>query len=436
MDLIVKKKSAPLSGVVTVPSSKSQSIRGLIFALLAKGESTLTNILHSSDTHDAINVCQLLGAEVENSDDTLSLISPGLPIRSTVERIYSGNSGITTCFIMPILGLRQDALHPIILDCGDQMRARPIQSLVDALNNLGLTIKYIDEHGFLPVSISGSLQGGNTEICGINSQFLSALLISLPYVPVDSEITVRDLHERPYVEMTMDWLRQRNIVFDHIKMENRDVYYIKGSQRYNKFHTNIAGDFSSASYLIAAAVLNASNVELQGLSMEDYQGDKRLVTILQKMGADIQIESSNFIIRGGKKLHGIEIDANDIPDLLPTLAVIGTYAEGKTDIINVGHARLKETDRIHSITKGLTRLGAKVDESKDGLTVYQSRMKGTRVKGYGDHRTVMALSIAGMIADGTTIIDDAEAINKTFPGFVKTMQFLGANMRVKDLNFE
>lgn len=432
MNLIVKKTYDILSGSVTPPSSKSQSIRGLIFALLAKGKSTLTNILYSDDVQDAINVCQLLGAEISISDNTLGLMSFGLPIRSITKRIYSGNSGITTCFVMPLLGLRQNALSPIVLDCGDQMRARSTQSLVDALNNLGLNIKYIDKLGFLPISISGSLQGGNAEISGINSQFLSALLISLPCAPLDSKIIVKDLHERPYVKMTLNWLRQHNIIFDHEKTEDRDIYYIKGGQKYSEFHTNIASDFSSASYLIAAAVLNASHVELHGLCMGDSQGDKRLVTILQKMGADIQIAPSKLIINGGKKLKGIEIDANDIPDLLPTLAVIGTYAEGKTDITNVEHARLKETDRIHSITEGLMSLGAKVDEYKDSITVYQSSMRGARVKGYGDHRTVMALSIAGMLADGTTAIDGAEAINKTFPEFVKTMRLLGANMKLMD----
>lgn len=432
MNLVVKKTHDILSGSVTPPSSKSQSIRGLIFALLAKGKSTLTNILYSDDVQDAINVCQLLGAEIAISDSTLDLTSTGIPIRSTVERIYSGNSGITTCFIMPLLGLRHNALHTIVLDCGDQMRARSTQPLVDVLNNLGLTIKHVDKFGFLPVSISGRLQGGNAEISGINSQFLSALLISLPCAPLNSTIIVKDLYERPYVEMTLEWLRHRNIVFDHEQTENRDIYYIKGGHKYSKFYIDIAGDFSSASYLIAAAVLNASHVELHGLRMEDPQGDKRLVTILQKMGADIQIAPYKLIIHGGKQLKGIAIDANDIPDLLPTLAVIGTYAEGKTDIINVEHARLKETDRIHSITEGLMRLGAKVYEYKDSITVYQSSMRGARVNGYGDHRTVMALSIAGMLADGETVIEGSEAINKTFPEFVKTMQLLGANMKLMD----
>lgn len=434
MNLIVKK-STVLSGNITPPSSKSQSIRGLILALLAKGKSTLTNILYSDDIQDAINICQLLGARIEASDNALSIISSGLPIINAPERIYSGNSGITTRFIMPILGLRQNPRCPIILDCGDQMRTRPIQSLVTALNNLGLTIMYINKPGFLPVSISGNLRGGNTEVSGITSQFLSALLISLSCAPASSEISVKDLHERPYVEMTLDCLRQHNIVFKHNRVENMDIYYIKGGQRYKQFRSSIVGDFSSASYLIAAAVLNKSNVELEGLNMSDTQGDKRLITILQKMGADIRVESSRLIIQGGRKLQGIKIDANDIPDLLPTLAVIATYAEGKTEITNVAQARLKETDRIHSMAEGLMRLGAKVDEYKNGLTVYQSRMQGTRVKGYGDHRTVMSLSIAGMIADGITTIDSAEAINKTFPKFVETMRFLGANMELKDAKF-
>lgn len=424
------KQSLTLSGKAIPPGSKSQSIRGIFFALLSKGTSTLMNILDSDDTQDAIAVCKKLGAAITIQGNQLLIKSHGLPIKTNSNTIHTGNSGITTRFVMPLLGFRENAHEPMIVNCGEQMRARPIKSLVNALTQLGLTIQYIENEGVLPVSMSGNLTGGITEVDGITSQYLSALLISLPCAPNDSEITVKNLHERPYVEMTLNWLKAQHIQYTHTTEKHSDIFHIKGNQRYKNTVTSINGDFSSASYLIAIAAMTEGTVELSGLSMQDPQGDKRLITLLQDMGADITIESHRLVIQGGKPLKGIKIDANDIPDLLPTLAVIGTKASGKTEIFNVKQARIKETDRIHSMTEGLTLLGAKVDEHEDGLTIYQSKLCGTRVKGYGDHRTVMALSMAGMLAEGCTIIDDAEAINKTYPTYIETMQSLGAMMEV------
>ncbi|MCE3239107.1 MAG: 3-phosphoshikimate 1-carboxyvinyltransferase [Gammaproteobacteria bacterium] len=432
MNLIVKKTLA-VHGQITPPPSKSQSVRAIFLATLCQGESVLENILLSQDTQDAINTCKHLGANISGSDNALIIRSEGLPLQIVNTEIYSGNSGITTQFVMPLLGLRKNAARPIILNCGDQMRARPIKSLIDALKTLGLGITYLRKSDELPVSISGELRGGEASIDGITSQYLSALLLALPCAKEESEIKVKNLHERPYVEMTLNWLKDQNIQFSHASQGNIDTYKIKGKQQYKKIHSTISGDFTSASYLIAASVLIPGKVIVEGLAMSDPQGDKRLVTLLQEMGADIIVESKRLIIRGGKKLSGIKIDANDIPDLLPTLAVIGVYASGKTEIRNVEQARIKETDRIHSMADGLRRMGAKIDEHQDGLTVYQSLLLGCSVKGCNDHRTVMALSIAGMIAEGITIIEDGEAIKKTFPGFIKIMQSLGAKLEVENV---
>ena len=432
MNLIVEKTS-DLSGVVTIPPSKSESIRALFFALLAKGESVIKNLLHAEDTEDAMRICKDLGAEIALSDGLSRVKSVGIPFYCKAKSLYSGNSGITTRFLMPILGLRENHSEPIVLECGEQMRARPIKSLVNALRNLGLTIAYLKKEGVLPVSVSGCLQGGETEVEGVTSQYLSALLIALPLASQDSQITVKNLNERPYIEMTLEWLQQQKIIYTHKQLENKDIFCIQGNQRYVYFHKTIDGDFSSASYLIAAGVLIPGSVELEGINMQSFQGDKKLVTLLQVMGADILVESSRLIIHGGKPLQGVAIDANDIPDLLPILAVIGAVAEGKTTIYNVPQARIKETDRIHSMSEGLRRLGVKVEEQEDGMIVYQSQLRGALLKGYGDHRTVMALSIAGMCAEGITRITDAEAIYKTFPKFIEMMQSLGAHrMQVRN----
>lgn len=422
------RKTNSLSGLAIPPSSKSHSIRALIFALLAKGDSVLTNLLDCSDTQDAMRICTQLGADLSVEENTVYANSCGYPLQEKIQTIHSGNSGISTHFVMPLLGLRKESETPIILDCGEQMRARPIVPLVNALRALGLCIDYLHQEGQLPISVCGQLIGGITEVEGVTSQYLSALLVSLPCAPLDSEVTVRNLHERPYVEMTLDWLQKLGISYQHETIGNRDIVHIPGGQSYSAFNTTIASDFSSASYLITAAVLCQGRVELRGLDMQDPQGDKRLVYLLQEMGAAIEISAEGLIIEGGHPLRGLKIDADDIPDLLPALAVIGTYASGKTELINVRQARIKETDRIHSMSEGLSRMSAKVDVYEDGMTIYPSALQGATVKGYNDHRTVMALAVAGLRAEGQTEIDDADAVNKTFPNFVSLMQSLGAEM--------
>jgi 3-phosphoshikimate 1-carboxyvinyltransferase len=427
MNLTVKK-TLSLRGKALPPSSKSQSIRGMLFSLLAQGESILLNGLDSDDTEACLRICKVFGASINATAHKLSIKSNGLPLVTCATEINTGNSGITTLFTLPLLGLRENCATPILLNCGEQMRARPIKPLVDALRHLGMHIHYTGQNGQLPVSVTGQLKGGIAEIDGINSQYLSALLIGLPCALNDSVITVRDLHERSYVNMTLKFLQQQGIDYTHHRMGNVDTFHICGNQRYTAIHHTIKGDFSSASCLFAASVLLASEVELHGLDCADAQGDKRLINILQEMGAEIVIEQEKIRIKGNKVLTGIRIDASDIPDLVPALAVIATQARGKTEIYNVMQARIKETDRIHSMTEGLRQMGARIEEHQDGMTVYQSSLQGTLVKGYGDHRTVMALTVAGMVARGTTTITDGEAINKTYPGFVETMQAMGANM--------
>lgn len=430
MNLIVNKTSV-LNGQVTPPGSKSHSIRAILLAVLGHGESILTNVLCSNDVQDAINVARALGVNILEVGNKLLLKSKGLPLVVKVPEINSGNSGITTHFLMPMLGLRKQAEQPIILNCQEQMRTRPIRSLVTALIDLGLTIKYLKCPHTLPIAISGSLQGGKTQVDGITSQYLSALLLALPCASHDSEIHVKDLQERPYMEMTLDYLKEQDIQFTHHYSNDTDIYHIPGRQHYKNIFKKIPADFSSTSYILAAAALIPGKVIVQGLDIHDYQGDKQLITILRRMGADITLQSKNLIIRGGKKLTGINVDARDCPDLLPTLAVIGTFASGKTNIYHVAHARIKETDRIHSMRDGLKRMGAKIDENEDSLTIHQSPLYGNHLCGYGDHRTVMALSIAGMIAEGSTMIDSAAAIHKTFPKFIELMQSLGAQMELE-----
>ncbi len=424
---VIISKTTFITGKVLVPASKSQTIRGLVFALLASGQSILTNPLNSEDTEIAIKVCRALGAKIILKKNKIKFHHSGLSVKP---KVNTGNSGITTRFILPILGLRKNHTRPSVFNCGSQMRARPIKALVIALNNLGMEIQYLKKSGQCPLLVKGKLVGGDVEVDGTTSQYLSSLLISLPLVEKNSIVRVKNLHERPYVEMTLKWLDDLGIKYFHKKLGQTDIYKIPGKQTYSQFQKCIPGDFSSASTLIVASCLLGKKVVIEGLDLNDQQGDKKIIDILQKMGAKIEIFKSKLIINQSKGLRGMKIDANSIPDLVPTLAVLGTQAKGRTQILNVQQARIKETDRLHSMTVGLRVLGAKIQELSDGLVVYKSDLKGAKVKGFNDHRTVMALTLAGMLAEGKTIISDAQAINKTFPNFFIVMKKLGVNLKI------
>ena len=434
MKLIVKQTKS-LNGIINVPGSKSQSIRALIIALLSKGETQIENILIADDTSHAKTLCQKLGAEISSNNKTpniLNVKSEGVPLKPQSTHLNSGNSGITTCFVLPLLGLREDVSQPMILDCEEQMRKRPIRPLIEALQRLGLKIESIKNDNTLPLRVSHRLIGGETQVDGSNSQYLSTLLLSLPYALKDSKIRVHHLQERPYVNLTLDYLQKHNIKCSHQSKGDLDIYQIKGQQNYSATKTFVSGDYSSASYAIAVGTMIPGKIVIHGLNANDKQGDKRLVDLLKAMGGSISVEENQLTLQGGRSLNGIKINASDIPDLLPTLAVIGTYARGQTEIRGVRHARIKETDRIQSMCEGLKAMGAKLEEKNDGITVWNSKLKGTLVHGYNDHRTVMALSIAGLLASGTTTITTPEAIKKTYPTYIDSMKAIHAKMSLSE----
>jgi 3-phosphoshikimate 1-carboxyvinyltransferase len=434
MKLIVQP-TRKLHGEATPPSSKSHSVRALLIATLANGTSHLHNVLDAEDGRAAIEVCKGLGAGVhvrKNAAGGLEVTveSQGVPLETLKTDLFTSNSGITTTFTIPLIGLRKNTAVPLILSSGEQMQKRPIASIVEAVKKLGMDISSFTKGENFPMRVSGNLIGGNCMVDGTNSQYLSALLLSLPCAQKNSVVEVKSLQERPYVDMTLAWLDEQGIRYGHFKKDHADTFKIFGNQRYRAFEKTIPGDFSSASYLIAAAVLIPGEVVLHGLDMDDPQGDKRLVSILRQMGADITVKGTDLIIKGGKPLQGTTIDCGDIPDMLPTLAVIGTQAQGRTTLFNVANARIKETDRIKSMASELAKMGAKIEEKESSLVMYVSRLYRARVHGYSDHRTIMALAVASLLADGETIIDTAEGINKTFPNFADMMRGIGAKIEL------
>jgi 3-phosphoshikimate 1-carboxyvinyltransferase len=308
---------------------------------------------------------------------------------------------------------------------GDQQaRKRPMAPLITALNNLGAMVYSTTGQGTLPVVVRGRLTGGETDVDGVTSQFVSSLLLCCPMVTEDSRITVKHLNERPYVEMTLWWLDKQGISYRNSGLE---YFEIMGGQRFKPFQATIAADFSSATFFLCAAAISDSSLTIEGLDMTDPQGDKKVIDVLKEMGADIE-ETPGGIVVKGSQLKGMEVDMNDIPDALPSMAVVGCMAEGKTVLRNVPQARLKETDRIAVMARELGKMGARTEELEDGIIVHRSKLIGTDVDGSRDHRVVMGLAVAGLVAEGTTTIDSAEAMAVTFPKFARLMVDSGARM--------
>ena len=422
MELIVEKSG--LTGTIPMPGSKSHTIRALVIASLAEGTSVIEAPLDSRDTQAAVRVCRSLGAEIETGVDW-RVKGIGGRIIAPEDVLDVANSGTTLYITMATAAL---GVGESEFDGDAQTRARPVQPLIDALNDLGAKVRSRNNDGRVPLVVRGRMSGGRTAIECPTSQYLTSLLLNCPLADGDTEIEVLYLNERPYVEITLKWLDEQGIVYQ--RDEWRSIK-IKGGQKYKSFKKRIPADFSSATFFLCAGAITGEEVVLEGLDMNDSQGDKAVVDYLKRMGASIVVEDSAIRIKKSE-LHGCEIDLNATPDALPAMAVIGCFAEGETRLVNVPQARLKETDRISVMNRELSKMGADIEEREDGLIVRKSSLKGAVVDGHDDHRVVMALTVAGLGAEGTTTISKAESIDITFPNFVELMQSLGAKIRVED----
>jgi 3-phosphoshikimate 1-carboxyvinyltransferase len=412
-----------LAGDILIPASKSHTIRAVSIAAMAHGVSVLRNPLISADAFSSIAGAREMGAEIETGKDWIIKGVGGKPL-SSCKQIDVGNSGTTLRIQTALCALAE---HPVKFDGDKSIRTRPMFPLLSALEKLGVRVIETSQ-GKCPFVIQGPMKGGKTTVNGISSQFLTALLIACPLAEGDTEIIVEDLHEKPYVEITLDWLRKMNIQFEQKRL---DWFYIKGKQKYNAFNRMIPADFSSAAFSACAAAITGSDVLIRGLDFTDHQGDKALFTYLERMGVKLTHTPEGVRVKGGK-MSGIDIDMNDTPDALPALAVTGCFASGITRLLNVAQARLKECDRIAAMVTELTNMGARVEELKDGMIIHQSQLTGTHVHGYDDHRMVMALAVAGLAAEGETIVDTAGATEVTYPSFVEDMRRIGADIRTMD----
>ncbi len=419
-------RPAKVGGQVAVPASKSQTIRALIIASFAEGTSIINHPLDSGDTRSCLDACRALGADITLEPERWSV--RGIDLDKKVSRdplvIDAGNSG-TTLYLG--LGAAASLGRPVIFTGDEQIRSRPLASLASSLQDLGAAIEIPPKElslppalleGSAPRMITGPLTGGHTSISCPTSQYLSGLLLACPMAKGESVIEVPLLHERPYVEMTLSWLDDQGITYSR---EGWTRFTLKGGERFHRFESRIAGDFSSASFFFCAAAVTGSTLEVTCLDKEDPQGDREILTCLEQMGCRIRWHGSDRLtITGpaGGRLTPAKLDLNAIPDTLPVLAVTACFAEGTTVLEHVPQARIKETDRIAVMNRELTSLGARVEELEEGLVIHGTGfLEGGSARGHGDHRVIMALAVAGLASRRGVSIDDTSAADITVPGF-------------------
>lgn len=404
-------KRAIYKGKITIPASKSQTIRALLIALLARGKSIIRHPLYSSDTLSCMNALRALGVNILVEDEKIVVDSSHLTLSDEIIEIDCGNSGTTTALILPILALFSNTF---IVTGDDQLKKRPFLPLLKSLEELGAETH--SQSGFPPITIKGPIKGGETTIECKTSQYLSGLLLALPLCKADSRVSCSLLYEKPYVRMTEWWLKRENLSFslsDDL-MDNR----IKGGQSYKVIDEYIEGDFSSASFFFVLSALHGTSITVSGLERASTQGDKRILEVLVDMGCKVEWNGMSVTVTGPENIKGGDYDINDIPDALPALSVLAAFSKETTVFRNVSQARLKETDRIKVMKKELKKLGADISEMEDGLIIRgKGGLKGGLVSGHGDHRVIMALSIAGTKTEEDTIIDDESAVSVTFPTF-------------------
>ena len=411
----------PLNATVCVPGSKSLTNRALMIAALANGTTTLTNALFSDDSHYFANALQTLGFEVHLDPAHAKMMVNGLGGYIPVEKaeLFIGNAGTAARFLTAFLTLGNGEF---ILDGEPRMRERPIGDLVAALRYLGAVLEV--NNNCPPVKISASgLPGGKTQIAGnISSQYLSALLMIVSYAqsPVEIEVTT-ELNSKPYVDMTLSIMADFGI---QVERENYNHFHISPALYSPYSNYLIESDASAASYFFASPAICGGSVKVEKISRQSVQGDINFLNVLEKMGCFITESDNSITIQGPSSIVGIDIDMRDIPDTAQTLAAIAPFATTPTRIRGIASARVKETDRVHATCTELARLGVKVEEHEDGMTIYPCNdFRPATIQTYNDHRMAMAFSLIGLHLPGVKIENPA-CVSKTFPNYFEVLESL------------
>lgn len=420
-------KTEKLRGTISIPGNKSGTARALILGALADGTTTIKNPLHNADSYSIVHMLEAMGAEIDLSDnDCWAVKGTGGALRQSVNVLDAGNSG-TGYYCCTWLASTIPAKSVMTGDY--QICYRPAGPLVDAANALGAQIVSTRDNGLAPLWIKGGIRGGKKlTFPGHNSQWYTGLLMAGSIMEGDVEIEIDGpTLEIPYVAMTIGMMAQAGV---RVENDNYRRYKVIGGQRYHAADFVIPGDWGSSGYPSFAAAITNSTATFLNLNLDDYAGEKEFVHVMRKAGCTVEEVTGGIRVTGSDHLKGQVIDCSGMPDAVPILAVYGCACkEGKTVLTNIRGSRLKETDRTKIIRQQLERMGGKFEEDENNLVIYPSRLHGAFIDGHHDHRIVMATAVAALIADGPTIIDNAEFAAVSYPEFYDQMKALGADIQ-------
>ncbi len=416
----IKPIKEQFNATVKAPPSKSYTNRALLIAALCGGKARVMNALESDDTKYMVGALRQLGVDVEKEGDTYIVSGRRGRLDAPQDPIFLGNAGTAMRFLTTACALVESG-H-VILKGNERMNERPIGDLLDALGLLGVSAHSIKSDGYPPVLVDGGgLEGGTTKIKGDkSSQYFTSILLCAPYARKDVVVdTVGELTSKPYIDMTIASMREFGINVDN---DGYRSFKVKAGQVYYARDYVVEGDFSSASYLFAAAAVTGGRVRVTGINPGSAQGDKGFVDALVKMGCS-KDEGPDWIeINGPRKLKGVdEIDMNSMPDAAMTLAVVAAFAEGATRIVNVSNMRIKETDRIAATVAELRKMGVSAEELPDGLVIEGGEVHGALIETYDDHRIAMSFAVAGLRVAGVVIKDEG-CVSKTYPDFFGVLE--------------
>ncbi len=404
-------KNANVKREVRAISSKSEAHRALICAALSDKPTSLLCTDTNADIDATASCLNSLGAEMTRTHDGFS-VRPISEIKKGAI-LDCNESGSTLRFLLPLAA-------SLGADCSFLMRgrlaSRPLSPLYELLADNGAAISPQGEN---PLKISGKLPCGDYRVAAnISSQYISGLLFALSIAEGQSTLHLDgNIESAPYISMTLEALGSfgADIKFD---IENK-AFYINGKERLTSPSVfTVGGDWSNAAFFLCAGAIGKNPVTLSGLDGSSTQGDRAIVYLLSKMGAEVENNDGNITVFPSK-LHGIKIDAADIPDLVPILATVASVADGETLIYNASRLRLKESDRIESVCSFLSCLGADISPTEDGMVIRGKKaLRGGKVDSFNDHRIAMSASVASLVCENEVTVSRFEAINKSFPSFL------------------
>ena len=419
-----KVTKSKISGQITCPPNKSYSHRAIFLASVAGKDSKVNNVLLSADTKATIEACKKFGAEIEIENSSIIVKNP-IDLGTNVPEIDADNSGTTIRIASGIASLYSEE---ITLTGDSSLQKRPMQPLLDALSSIGAQCSSTD--GKPPIKIKGKISGGNVSIPGnFSSQFISALLICAPLTKNGINLNIEgNLVSKPYLDATIATMRKFGVSVQTLIPYKK---YNITPQIYKNTSFTVPIDFSSLALLLSAAVLNGEEIIIKGNLGNLPQGDEVFIDILEQLGVTVVISEEEIKIESPEKLSGGRFDLSNSPDLLPPLAILALNSSSPIEVINVKHARLKETDRIAIISRELVKLGIKIEEKEDGLILESSNnLRGAELVSENDHRLFMAFCIAGMHV-GDCTVSDPDSVKVSYPNFIEEMTRIGAKIQVQ-----